>query len=262
MAKSIDPMGAVGSRYRALVNEHGLSQYDLDEFLSSKFPSERNKVSTFLREGVHASSSVRKALILFAKERLDLTLSESWFDADWHPSAAIERFVSRNSEYNSVLRQACGTYANVSKRARNEEGKEPVVSWRAVPLKIQDKGDYFCFEMGWDSEAHADRDHFIGYAVCHSDTIYLTGFDTKHHEKSIFIILRKAPRKLSDCKIKFYGLVVGTLPAGNMPNGRAIAKRVALVPETAWVMDWKDGKSVPESVYEWLVEEGSALSLD
>lgn len=259
MTKKFDPLATIGARYKALIKQRNVALSDLDSFLLAKFPTDKIKVSTFLREGTNASPSVRKALISFASNKLDLSLTEAWFDAEWHPSAPIEHFIEKNIAYQSIVREACGKYAIISPVVAGMQGLDR--EWRATPLIIKDQGQYFCFEMGQQNTGRTHVDHFQGFIVSHSDTIYLTGFDTKRHEKVIFLILRKAPQELYANHVRFCGLVAGSLPSGNMPNGRAIAKRVALVPDVAW-NGWGDGKSMPPSVCDWLVDDASSISVE
>lgn len=266
MAKQPERSATVGLRYMAMVKERGLAQQELNEFLDAGFSRDKINVKNFLREGVHASANVRKALISFASEKLGISLTEAWFDTEWHPAAPIDVFLNQNSAYESIIRKACGHYLHVSARALNPATETiPTTDmvenpWRVGRLEIEDHDNYFGFRMGSkDSEAVGDNP-ISGFVVCHLDTFFLTGFDTKLHEKAIFLVLRKSPQNLSDANVKFCGLQVGTLPVGNMPNGRAVAKRVALVTEAIWTQNWTGGKSMPDSVLNWLTEGGSALT--
>lgn len=262
MAKKTERSATVGLRYKALVKEGGLSQRELDQFLAVRFSADRLKVNTFLREGVNASLSVQEALIAFASERLGLSLTESWFDTEWHPSAPIDVFLNKNSQYESIVRRACGDYLHVSARAVNATKCDAEKPWRVGRLTIEDNDDYFGFRMGSEISNLVGDNPISGFVVCHSDTIFLTGFDTKHHEKAIFLVLRKTPPNLSQEGVRFCGLQVGTLSVGSMPNGRAVAKRVALVTEATWTAIWQAGQSIPDGVSNWLLDGGYALSAD
>ena len=108
----------VGWRYTALIKERNCTQQELNAFLASEFASEARNVSTFLRDGVNASRAVRAVLIAFASTKLNVTLSESWFDVGWHSSAPIDTFATENSGYDSFIRSSCGKYVHVSAKAR------------------------------------------------------------------------------------------------------------------------------------------------
>jgi hypothetical protein len=262
MAGTGDRHATVGLRYRALVKERGISAPVFDAFLTKRFPHDKSKINTFLRDGQTASRAVRHALITFASEMLHVDLPESWFDAEWHPSAPIDVFLNKNRRHNSVVEHACGHYLHISAKAPTHPDNLNDKLWRVGRLLIEDNDGFFGFKMGSEQGATVGDNPFSGFIACHSDTLFLTGFDTEHHEKSISLILRIAPKGLDGEGVKFCGLQVGTLPLGNMPNGRAVAKHVVIVKETTWTHDWKGGKSIPKGVLSWLTDGVSPLTAD
>jgi hypothetical protein len=250
---------SVGLRFKALVKERGVAIKVFDDFLAKRFSSEKSKINTFLREGLTASAPVRQALSEFAKEKLGVELNDCWFDTDWHPSAPIDVFMNSNSAYNSIIEQACGHFLHISPRASVPNNYK---IWRVGRVVLERNDGYFGFKMGSEQSEVIGDNPYSGFVTCHSDTLFLIGFDTKLHEKVISLILRKPLHAPELAGVRFYGMQVGTLPVGNMPNGRAIAKRVVIIDQPTWTDVWELGNSMPSGVSDWLGDGGSSLNVD
>lgn len=254
MAKAPSELGA---RYLALVKQRGHTRAKLEQFLQDQYPDERKNVQTFLREGTHASTDVRDILIHFALDVLGLDLPHCWFDPGWHPAACVDTFALQNRGYSGMIESLADTYIHLSPKAASPESREARPARRGG-LQLRNEGSgFFSFRMGG-----ADSSPFSGFVLCHDQTLFLTGFDVEEHEKAVFLVLRRLSRRLREAGVSLCGLQAGTFSYGNMPNGRAFARRIALVPEVRWNGEWNDGQAIPEVVSEWLHADGHPMTVD
>lgn len=241
--------------FLALCDASGVSRAELEQFLDDQFPEDARKAKIFLREGKRPSGPVRDALISFARERLRLPLNRSWFDMSWHPSALVDKFVLHNTEYDGLLHKVCGSYIHLSRKLGSDELRHG-----HMVLKPHGQGLYE-FMMGSSEGVARGTNPLGGFAVSHSETIFLVGFDVKQHAKIALVVLRRPRGELAECGVRLYGVQSTSLGAGAAENGRAIAKRLIAVAYDDWMGGWKAGKAVPPNVKEWLIANESELDV-
>jgi len=130
-------------------------------------------------------------------------------------------------------------------------------------MRIERQGTgFFRFDMGSERSPTIGNNPYSGYLVCHSDTLFLTGFDQAHHKKMLFLVLQKPPPSLAMHGMTLIGMQAGTLPFQAMPSGRAFAKRIILIDEPSWIAKWQAGSTVPKDVIDWLYDDGLGFNVE
>jgi hypothetical protein len=258
----------VATRFRALCNERGHPRADLDGFIKNLFRDNVTKaekaatnVANFLRNGSAPSATVRDILKAYARDRLGVELRDCWFEESWHPSGLIDAFCAHNAPYAGISEGICGDFVHLSRKMNTEAEKTKAVRHGKLRIERQGTG-FFRFDMGSERSPTSGDNPYSGYLVCHSDTLFLTGFDQMHHVKMLFLVLRKPPPSFAMHGVSLIGMQAGTLPFLAMPNGRAFAKRIILIDEPRWITKWQDGSNVPDDVINWLYDGGLGFDVE
>jgi hypothetical protein len=242
--------------FLALCSRKEVSRKELTLYLKDKFPVDARKAGIFLQRGITPSVAVRDALIAFARDRMGVPLNYAWFDMDWHPSALIDEFVFANSQYKGILDNICGRYFHISTKIGSEDVRYGQIVINDHP------GGAFSFAMGNLDGVSKGSNPSSGFLLCHSESLFLVGFDKEHHAKVMFSVLRRPGDELAAEGVRLYGLLATTLPLERAENGRAIAKRIALIDYDSWVQKWGDGTTPQQGVKKWLLGGGPGFDIE